>query len=553
MQEFTQSCSQLKQRKNTLEIFGEVHMSRSRRFRREQKVEQKLATAEKAKADAEAEKIELAEQPAVPRASLWLVLAFLLPNLGALACEFVWDDTTEIMKAGPLCHIHSLRHVVQNAWMLWKWPPRNVLVHYRPVAETLWSILWAVGRGNSTSSACKLSGIEPSECFSQNMTVPVLFHTLVLVAGLAVVLLLYRFLLTVKILPRTAFIAALLFAIFPIHTEATTIATSTEPLAVAFGLGALIFYYLRKPIPALLLFALAILSKESAAAFAALPLAFPRKDWRSRDSLLFGGGAGVIIVAALGIHHALSRVAQISPIGNPIVSGSVAHGILTALWVQCLYVLKALVPITLSADYFFGQIPLVNGLDDWRAWAGLILVSGAVFMALRWCEFRAPILVWAILFSSTANILFPIEVIMGERLAYAPSIGVALLLAILLAQSRHWKVVLVVVALVFGVRSIVRNFDWLNEERFVTKMAETSPNSTYAQYNFGVLRSQKGDDLGAIEAYDRSIAIYPAFCEAYIARGQSLSKLGRQVEAVDSYHKCKHLGIKVVDANGNPF
>jgi adenylate kinase family enzyme len=53
MQEFTQSCSQLKQRKNTLEIFGEVHMSRSRRFRREQKVEQKLATAAKAKADAE--------------------------------------------------------------------------------------------------------------------------------------------------------------------------------------------------------------------------------------------------------------------------------------------------------------------------------------------------------------------------------------------------------------------------------------------------------------------------------------------------------------------
>jgi Domain of unknown function (DUF1736) len=193
------------------------------------------------------------------------------------------------------------------------------------------------------------------------------------------------------------------------------------------------------------------------------------------------------------------------------VSVDVVHGIFTALWVQCLYVFKTLVPISLSADYFFGQIPLVKGLDDWRAWAGLILVSGAVFLALRWREFRAPILVWAILFSSTANILFRIEVIMGERLAYAPSIGVALLLAILLAQSRHWKVVLVVVALGFGARSIVRNLDWLNEERFVTKMAETSPNSTYAQYHFGVLRSQKGDDAGAIEAYDRSIAIYPAF------------------------------------------
>ena len=524
-------------------------MSRSRRIRREEK---RLVMKE-AKAAVKQEKVAFRVQSPVSRASLWLTLAFLLPNLGALACEFVWDDTTEIMKDGPLCHIHSLRHVVQNVWMFWKWSPSEVLVHYRPVAETLWSILWAIGGGNTTSSACELRGIEPSKCFAQDMTIPNLFHALLLVEGLAVVLLLFRFLLTVKILPRTAFIAALLFALFPIHTEATTIATSTEPLAVALGLGALIFYYGRRPIPALLLFALAILSKENAAAFAALPLVLPRKDWRSRDSLLFGAGAGAIIVAALWIHHALSRIAQISPIGNPIVSGSVVDGLLTALWVQCLYVFKTLVPITLSADYFFGQIPLVKGLEDWRAWAGLILVSGAVFMALRWREFRAPILAYAILFSSTANILFRIEVIMGERLAYAPSIGVALLLAILLARSRHWKVAVVVIALVFGVRSIVRNLDWLNEERFVTKMVETAPDSTYAQYNFGLLRSEKGDDVSAIEAFDRSIAIYPAFCEAYIARGQSLSRLGRQPEAADSYRRCARLGIKVVDANGNPF
>ena len=142
---------------------------------------------------------------------------------------------------------------------------------------------------------------------------------------------------------------------------------------------------------------------------------------------------------------------------------------------------------------------------------------------------------------------------MGERLDYAPSLGIALLLAILLARSRHWKVVLVVVALVFGARSIVRNSDWLDEERFVTKMAETSPNSTYAQYNFGLLRSEKGDDAGAIEAFDRSIAIYPASCEAYVARGESLSRLGRQLEAADSYRGCARLGIKVVDSNGNPF
>jgi hypothetical protein len=64
---------------------------------------------------------------------------------------------------------------------------------------------------------------------------------------------------------------------------------------------------------------------------------------------------------------------------------------------------------------------------------------------LRRPEFRPPVLAYAILFSPTANILFPIGTIMGERLVYAPSLGLALLLGILLARSRHWKIVLVAV------------------------------------------------------------------------------------------------------------
>ena len=38
---------------------------------------------------------------------------------------------------------------------------------------------------------------------------------------------------------------------------------------------------------------------------------------------------------------------------------------------------------------------------------------------------------------------------MGERLMYAPSLGLALLLAILLARTRRWKIVLIAVALIF--------------------------------------------------------------------------------------------------------
>jgi hypothetical protein len=127
---------------------------------------------------------------------------------------------------------------------------------------------------------------------------------------------------------------ALLFALFPVHTDATTsVVGSAELLAAAFSLGALIFYYRHRPIPALMLFALAVFSKESAAAFAALPMAFPRKDWRSRDSSFTGAGAVVLIAAALWAHHILSRSSQIPAIDNPAALVDAGRRILSALWV----------------------------------------------------------------------------------------------------------------------------------------------------------------------------------------------------------------------------
>lgn len=118
--------------------------------------------------------------------------------------------------------------------------------------------------------------------------------------------------------PRTAFIAALLFALCPIHTDATTSVTgSAEPMAACFGLCALIAYYRNRPVRALLLFALAVFSKESAAAFTTLPLAFPRGNVSRRDSWLAAAGAALVIAASLLAHHMLSGSSQVPLLDNP--------------------------------------------------------------------------------------------------------------------------------------------------------------------------------------------------------------------------------------------
>jgi tetratricopeptide (TPR) repeat protein len=491
-------------------------MSTARRLRRNQ--------IEADRREAEASKAVAAAQPPVSRAPLWLAAAFLLPNLGALACGFVFDDRVLILENKSLhgASFHQLAHL----WASGYWPDSRGLQLYRPVSETIWALTWAAGRGS-----------------------PMLFHAVGLALGLAVVLLFYHFLLAVKTPPRTAFIAALMFTLLPVHTDATTsVVGSAELMAAGFGLGALIFYYRDQPLPALTLFAFAVFSKESAAAFAALPLAFSNKGVKLRHSWLIAGGAASIICAALISHEAVSGSSQIPAVDNPTVLVDAMPRMLTALWVQCLYLFKALIPITLSADYSYKQIPLVMRLSDWRAWAGLALAGGAIFLAVRRPQFRPAVLCYAILFSPTANLIFPIGTIMGERLIYAPSLGLALLLSILLAQSRrYWKIVLVAVALVFGTRTAVRNRDWLNAERFYTKLVETSPDSAKSHFSIGVERSAKGDDPGAIAEYDRAIAIFPAYSEAYFNRGNSDARLGRADEAMASYRKClqfnpKHLG-----------
>lgn len=497
-------------------------MSQARRLRRQQK--RKAEVGAKAGAKTSQQPPVASTQPPVPHAWLWLAAAFLLPNLGALACGFVFDDRVLIVDNSSLhaASFRQLAHVFHHVWASGYWPDNRSLGLYRPVSQMLWASIWFV-RGSAY---------------------PALFHLAGLALGVAVVLLLYRLLLIVEVSHRVAFIAAALFALFPIHTDATTsVVGSAELLATALALAALIFYYRDQPIPALLLFALAVFSKESAAAFAAIPLVFPRPaSQRLRYKQFVAAGAAAIIALALFIHHAIGHAiaggSKIPPIDNPEVLVSAGPRILTALWTQCLYIFKTFVPVTFSADYSYKQIPLVMGFGDWRALAGCLLVAVAIYVAWRMPEFRAPVLLYAILFSPTANILFPIGTIMGERLAYAPSLGLALLAAILIARSRYWKTILLAVAIIFGVRTAVRNLDWLNSERFYTKLAETSPNAAKSHYSIGVLLSSRGDDVASIEAYDRAIAIYPAYAEAYRNRGNALARLGRRDEAMASYRQC---------------
>ena len=213
---------------------------------------------------------------------------------------------------------------------------------------------------------------------------------------------------------------------------------------------------------------------------------------------------------------------------------------LTAFWVQLLYLGKTLFPIQLAADYSYKQIPLVMGLHDPRALAGCLAVVAVVIAWRYWRAARLPIALWVIPFAVAANVLLPIGTIMGERLAYVPTLGAAVAVALLMVRlSRRW-VVAVCALIAFGCvgRTVVRNMDWRNADTFYPALVKASPASTKAWYFLGVWHSARGRDTEALAAYDRAIAIFPAYPEAFNNRGNILVSFGRIAEAKDSYRRC---------------
>lgn len=485
-----------------------------------------MARAKRKRAQIADLSVERPDAPPVPRAELWLVLAFLLPNLGTLTGSFLYDDIPLIVNNPRL---HSLSQLGE-IWTHGYWPDRAGLTLYRPVTQTVWSFLWTIGNGQTWP-----------------------FHVVNLALGAAVVVLVYRLLLDLRVGSRVAFVAALLFSVLPIHTEVSAaIVGSNELLAAGFGLAALLFYRCGAYIVALVFFALAVFSKESAAALAGLALLLPflarGSRPRFRQLALHAVLAGMVVGIALWARNAVADGPVFIPaIDNPMSLVKAPQRILTALWVQVVYLGKAVFPFALSADYSYKQIPLVMSLADPRAWAGLTLIVVALGMFFGRPSARIGIAFWVVAFLPTANLLTPIGTVMGERLAFLPSVGLVLLMAQTMRRLPSMNVAVALVVLLFGVRTLQRNADWQNADAFYPKLAETSPQSAKAHYFLGCYKAARDDYAGALESYDQAIRIFPAYPEALNNRGGALIKLDRLEEAKASYRAClrfapDHLG-----------
>jgi tetratricopeptide (TPR) repeat protein len=396
--------------------------------------------------------------------------------------------------------------------------------YFRPVTFATFALNWAIGDAHASG-----------------------YHLLNLFLHAAVTLLLY--LVLRKILASfaagtiVAWTTALLFAVHPIHTEAVaSIVGRSELLAAGFLLAAWLSHLHDHPVPVLLCFALALLSKESAIAF--VPLVFVGDYVRGQFKPV-SRYASILGVAALYVgvlwkaQGGQLGVARVSFLDNPLAKVPANIRILNALRIAWKYVALQIYPATLSADYSYNAIRLYA---SWRpallALAGTLLIL-ALWIGTLWMKRKEWFLAGAIYlagFAVTANLLLPTGTIMGERLAYLPSAGLCLIAALVwvrLEKVQHrlaWAV-LTMVVIALGVRTMVRNRDWRDNFSLFSADVQAVPGSAKTHFGLGEEYFNRGELQEARAQMQTGFSVFPDDPDAVETSGLVEGRLGNDQEA----------------------
>jgi len=374
---------------------------------------------------------------------------------------------------------------------------------------------------------------------------PFAYHLINLLLHSVVTLLVYLLLQSLlEPLPEArtiAFAAALLFAIHPIHTEAVTgIVGRSEMLAAGFLVAAWLLHLRERHLSALLCFSCALLAKESAIVF--LPLLFICDYARRRlqPVLCYISFAGITLLY-LGTYWKAQggRFATVIPfLDNPLFNLPASLRILNGLRVAWKYLGLHFYPAALSCDYSYTAITLyANG-----RLVGAALASAGIVFLWGWAVFRhhakwaVASTIYLVGFAVTSNLFFPIGTIMGERLAYLPSVGFCLLVALLWKRLESFQprlawALLIMVLAALSLRTVLRNRDWHDNFTLYSAALQVVPGSAKMHNGIGVEYARRGELNSARREFETALAIYPAYPEALESFGLLESITGKDQES----------------------
>ncbi len=373
---------------------------------------------------------------------------------------------------------------------------------------------------------------------AKNHAVP--HHIIDLLLHLLAVVLVWRFVLSLKISPPVAVMTALLFGAHAIHHEVVvSIVGRTELLAFTCGLGALLLFGRNTKgslVASSVLLLVAFCSKESALAWVAfLPCFQLARGWLIGDTRSWLLKYAIVVVPALLIwfllrNNALADMShiprEIDNLKNPLAHVDTTTRLLTAIkiWGYGLY--KCLVPYPLSFLYGVGTFSIVTSPSDPGFLASTvalltILITGLVFAKRLPLLFLGMALLLGFSFTAS-NVPVVAGTIFGERLYYTPSLGLCLIVALLLIQfakqAKPMRIGLGIYVALNVAIVLPRNNLWDEDEPLLFSDVQVQPGSANMHHDIAaILYNRKPPEkVAAVASVHTALAIYPEYPQALL-------------------------------------
>lgn len=464
---------------------------------------------------------------------LAIVVLALACYANALGGSFHFDDIHAIVDNPHVRSLDSTGFILTDAGAFSVLPQNQ---GYRPLLLL------------SYAATATFTGIDASAFLAVNLLVHVLCALLVLATLQQ----------TLRLLGRPAqaepiaFLAALVFAAHPLFSECVNyVSARSESLSGLFMLAAL-YAYLRARSDArwtawaVAAISAALLTKPVAAVFPALVLLFEaaaaeRQTLRTIAPRWLAITAATVGFTLLGAHLtpelAFRSASRLTPV-------QYLRSELPAIWH---YVRLFLWPVGQSGD---PDYPMARSFFEPRVLAGgtalLAVTCFSVWGVLRRrCTGTALAIAWFLLCLAPASSILPLAEIVNEHRPYVAAASLCALLAGALvvglprvlrlsgpAARRATVAAAVLVLLVLGTATVLRNRVWRTEETLWTDVVSKAPGSARGQTNLGVALLKLGR-LDEAEAHLReAVRLMPNYAHAHMCLGNLLLLQGRPEEAV---------------------
>jgi tetratricopeptide (TPR) repeat protein len=493
---------------------------------------------------ADAPRSRLANYDAVALAGV--LLATLVVYLRCLSNGFVFDDH-EMIVANRFIGDWSFfwKSIVNDSW--WFRDPLHLpqSSYYRPLQDIWLGLNY------------RLFGLQPPGWHATM----VLLHLLavVLVFKVASILTGHRL---------SGLLAALLFGLFPAHAEAVVWpAAIPEPMAGLFELAAFYFFIRRAGVPgsntawALMLFAAALLSHESAIAFPGLIAVYvlifddaasiPPPKGNAPGPPALAGRLGKAIVrtapfVAVTLGYLALRLWVLGFISrpNPESHATIAQVLMTIPAVAANYLTVLALPWMAGPSHRVDFVRSAGSPDFYLPLAALGLLAAALVLILKHSSRRRLYIfcaAWTIIgLAPVMNLggLFH-EALVQDRYLYLPSIGLCLALADLAVgfasgnAARRTPVAIGVaaVALTYAVTLWGTQHFWHDEVTLFSRCVELYPDSAIYHNRLGMAYQERGNLVAAERELATSLALSPDDGVTLYDLGLVHQRLGRNDEA----------------------